>query len=31
VGLLLWHGAMHDATLLQLALQVEAALAADQA
>lgn len=31
VGLMLWHGAMHDATLLQLALQVEAALAADQA
>ena len=26
VGLMLWHGAMHDETLLQLALQVEAAL-----
>jgi Asp-tRNA(Asn)/Glu-tRNA(Gln) amidotransferase A subunit family amidase len=27
VGLMLWHGAMHDHTLLQLGLQVEAALA----
>ena len=26
VGLMLWHGAMHDRTVLQLALQVEAAL-----
>ncbi|MEI7786622.1 MAG: amidase, partial [Betaproteobacteria bacterium] len=26
VGLMLWHGAMHDDPLLQLALQVEAAL-----
>ena len=26
VGLMLWHGAMHDHTVLQLALQVEAAL-----
>ncbi len=26
VGLMLWHGAMHDNTVLQLALQVEAAL-----
>ena len=30
VGLMLWHGAMHDHTVLQLALQVEAALAASQ-
>jgi len=27
VGLMLWHGAMHDDVLLQLALQIEAALA----
>jgi Asp-tRNA(Asn)/Glu-tRNA(Gln) amidotransferase A subunit family amidase len=27
VGLMFWHGAMHDHTLLQLALQAEAALA----
>lgn len=26
VGLMLWHGAMHDTTVLQLALQIEAAL-----
>lgn len=30
-GLMLWHGAMHDHTLLQLALQVEAALASAKA
>ena len=28
VGLMLWHGAMHDASILQLALQVEKALQA---
>lgn len=28
VGLMLWHGALHDDTILNLALQVEAALAA---
>jgi len=27
VGLMLWHGAMHDHTLLQLALLAEPALA----
>ena len=31
VGLMLWHGAMHDHTVLQLALRVEAALTANQA
>jgi Asp-tRNA(Asn)/Glu-tRNA(Gln) amidotransferase A subunit family amidase len=31
VGLMLWHGAMHDHTLLQLALQVEAALSGQKA
>jgi len=31
VGLMLWHGAMHDNTVLQLALQVEAALAGQKA
>ena len=28
VGLMLWHGAMHDANILQLALQIEATLSA---